>query len=51
MTVEKLSFTYPGADADVLKNINFNVEAGERIAIIGANGIGKTTLMRCSPAS
>jgi ATPase subunit of ABC transporter with duplicated ATPase domains len=31
----------------VLKNINFNVEAGERIAIIGPNGIGKTTLMRC----
>ncbi len=26
--------------------MNFNVEAGERIAIIGQNGIGKTTLMR-----
>jgi ATPase subunit of ABC transporter with duplicated ATPase domains len=44
--VEKLSFRYPGADADVLKNVSFNVEAGERIAIIGSNGIGKTTLMR-----
>ena len=32
---------------DVLKNISFNVEAGERVAIIGANGVGKTTLMRC----
>ena len=31
----------------MLNNINFNVEAGERIAIIGPNGIGKTTLMRC----
>ena len=31
----------------VLKNVSFNVEAGERIAIIGPNGIGKTTLMRC----
>jgi ATPase subunit of ABC transporter with duplicated ATPase domains len=31
---------------EVLKNISFNVEAGERIAIIGPNGIGKTTLMR-----
>jgi ATPase subunit of ABC transporter with duplicated ATPase domains len=30
----------------VLKNVSFNVEAGERIAIIGPNGIGKTTLMR-----
>ena len=46
VSVEELSFTYPGADTQVLKNINFNVEAGERIAIIGANGVGKTTLMR-----
>ena len=47
VTVEKLSFTYPGTDVEVLDNVNFNVEAGERIAIIGPNGIGKTTLMRC----
>jgi ATPase subunit of ABC transporter with duplicated ATPase domains len=46
VSVEELSFTYPGADAPVLTNVNFNVEAGERIAIIGANGVGKTTLMR-----
>jgi ATPase subunit of ABC transporter with duplicated ATPase domains len=46
VTVEKLSFRYPGADTNVLNNINFNVEAEQRIAIIGANGIGKTTLMR-----
>ncbi|HKT71867.1 MAG TPA: ABC-F family ATPase [Steroidobacteraceae bacterium] len=45
--VEKLSFTYPGSDVRVLHDIHFNVEAGERIAIIGPNGIGKTTLMRC----
>jgi ATPase subunit of ABC transporter with duplicated ATPase domains len=45
--VEALRFRYPGADVEVLSNINFNVEAGERIAIIGPNGIGKTTLMRC----
>ena len=46
VNVEALSFRYPGADTDVLSNINFNVEAEERIAIIGANGIGKTTLIR-----
>ncbi len=44
---EKVSFRYPGTDVDVLNNLTFNVEAGERIAIIGPNGIGKTTLMRC----
>ncbi len=47
VTVEKLNFRYPGSDVPVLTNVNFNVEAGERIAIIGPNGIGKTTLMRC----
>ena len=51
VTVEKLSFRYPHSKVEVLKNVSFNVEAGERIAIIGPNGIGKTTLMRCWPAS
>ncbi len=46
-TVENLSFRYPNTESDVLTNINLSVEAGERIAIIGPNGIGKTTLMRC----
>jgi ATPase subunit of ABC transporter with duplicated ATPase domains len=47
VSVEKLSFSYPGSDLAVLDNLNFNVEGGERIAIIGPNGAGKTTLMRC----
>jgi len=47
VNVEKLHFTYPGANTETLKNINITIEAGERIAIIGANGIGKTTLLRC----
>ena len=47
VTVEKLNLTYPGTDVPVLTDISFNIEAGERVAIIGPNGIGKTTLMRC----
>jgi ATPase subunit of ABC transporter with duplicated ATPase domains len=47
VTVEDLSFRYPGTDTDVLRGLTFTVEAGDRIAIIGPNGIGKTTLMRC----
>src|ERR1700689_2903500 len=47
VSVEKVSFTYPGSDEAVLRNLTFNVEGGERIAIIGPNGVGKTTLLRC----
>jgi ATPase subunit of ABC transporter with duplicated ATPase domains len=47
VTVERLSFRYPGADADVFTNLSFTIEAEQRVAIIGPNGIGKTTLMRC----
>jgi ATPase subunit of ABC transporter with duplicated ATPase domains len=46
-TVENLSFRYPGTDRDIFSNLNFTVEAEQRVAIIGPNGIGKTTLMRC----
>jgi ATPase subunit of ABC transporter with duplicated ATPase domains len=41
-----LSLRYPGTDADVLHKITFKVDAGERVAVIGPNGIGKTTLMQ-----
>jgi len=47
VNVNKLRFRYPGTDQLILDNVSFNVEAGDRIAIIGPNGIGKTTLMKC----
>jgi ATPase subunit of ABC transporter with duplicated ATPase domains len=34
-------------DNTLFKNVNFTVNAGEKVAIIGATGIGKTTLLRC----
>ena len=34
-------------DEPLFSNLNLMVEAGERVAIIGPNGIGKTTLLRC----
>ena len=36
-----------GYDKMLFTNFNIRIEAGERIAIIGPNGIGKTTLLRC----
>ncbi|HEX5649308.1 MAG TPA: ABC-F family ATPase [Steroidobacteraceae bacterium] len=47
VTVEGLSFRYPVAERDVFTDLNFTIEAEQRVAIIGPNGIGKTTLMRC----
>ncbi len=42
--VENLS---KGFDRVLFSNVNFRIDAGEKIAIIGPNGIGKTTLLRC----
>ena len=44
LEVEGLS---KGFDEQLFKDMNFMVEAGERIAVIGPNGIGKTTFLRC----
>ncbi|ART78939.1 type I secretion system permease/ATPase [Oceanisphaera avium] len=41
-----LSFRYPHTEHDVLTNINLNIKAGEKVAIIGRIGSGKTTLER-----
>ncbi|MBB6091980.1 ATPase subunit of ABC transporter with duplicated ATPase domains [Povalibacter uvarum] len=46
VTIEHMGFTYPGASTPIFNNVTLNVEAEERIAIVGANGVGKTTLLR-----
>ena len=50
-TVEfrNVSFRYPHASGDALTNINFKVNRGETLAIIGATGSGKTTLVQLIP--
>ena len=40
-----LSFTYPGTDYEVLKNVSFKINAGENVGIIGKTGSGKTTIV------
>ena len=41
-----VTFTYPGQQEPVLDNVSFNIGAGERIAILGHVGSGKTTIGR-----
>ncbi|ABY22109.1 multidrug resistance ABC transporter ATP-binding and permease protein [Renibacterium salmoninarum ATCC 33209] len=44
-----VSFSYPGAEAPVLKDISFTASPGQTVAIIGATGVGKTTLLSLLP--
>ncbi len=41
-----VSFTYPGTTREVLSRFNFSLAPGERVALIGENGQGKTTIVK-----
>ena len=43
---KNVSFGYPGRSNLVLENVNFRLEPGERIALVGGNGQGKTTIVK-----
>jgi ATP-binding cassette subfamily B protein len=43
---EKVSFAYPGGGRTVLRDLDFRLEPDERIALIGENGQGKTTIVK-----
>ncbi len=40
-----LTFRYPGAEYDALRNVSLSIKAGENVGIIGKTGAGKTTLV------
>ncbi len=44
--LENVSYRYPGAEADTLRNINLTLYPGEKLAVVGLNGAGKTTLVK-----
>ncbi|MCL2360744.1 MAG: ABC transporter ATP-binding protein/permease [Defluviitaleaceae bacterium] len=41
-----VSFKYPGSDTYALKNVSFKLEIGQRLAVVGMNGSGKTTMIK-----
>lgn len=43
---DKVCFRYPGRDTDVYSGLDFAIEAGTSVAIVGANGAGKTTFVK-----
>ena len=46
MQVKNLNFHYKGGP-EILKDVSFNVEPGQFLAILGNNGVGKSTLLKC----
>ncbi|QVK21676.1 ABC transporter ATP-binding protein [Mycoplasmatota bacterium] len=43
---KNVSFMYPSTDTLVLDNINLTINSGERLAVVGMNGAGKTTMIK-----
>ncbi|MDB6145751.1 MAG: lipid export permease/ATP-binding protein MsbA [Pseudomonas sp.] len=49
LEVRNLSFTYPGTERQVLKDISFTAAPGQMIALVGRSGSGKSTLASLIP--
>ncbi|CAG8646154.1 12018_t:CDS:2, partial [Ambispora gerdemannii] len=46
ITFQKVNFAYPASQKKILDNFSFSFQKGQKYAIIGANGIGKSTLFK-----
>ena len=49
IAARNLTYTYPGSDIPALYEINFKIQPGERVAIVGSIGSGKSTLANAIP--
>lgn len=49
ITVRNLTYSYPDSKVPALKNLNFTIEPGETVAIVGSIGSGKSTLANAFP--
>lgn len=46
VTLNQVSLHYPGAEKQVLNNVDYQIAAGDRIILLGSNGSGKSSLMK-----
>jgi ATP-binding cassette subfamily B protein len=46
LAFEDVTFGYPGSERPVLENLSFQLRKGQRVALVGENGEGKTTLVK-----
>ena len=44
--IENLTFAYPGSERQIFNGFNFTLNAGDRVAVIGENGVGKSTFLK-----
>jgi ATP-binding cassette subfamily B protein len=49
LRLEGVEFSYPGADQPVLRDLTFDAEPGQTVAVIGSTGAGKSTLVNLVP--
>jgi ATP-binding cassette, subfamily B, multidrug efflux pump len=49
LELDGVEFSYPGADAPVLRGLTLSVEPGQMVAVIGSTGAGKSTLVNLVP--
>lgn len=46
LTLENVTFRYPGTETDIIRNVSLTLRPGEKIALVGLNGAGKTTFVK-----
>ena len=47
LEIQNLSFAYSKKGPQVLQDVSFSTEDGDLIAVLGPNGVGKSTLFKC----